>query len=310
MAWTLTEAQKMTNDVLLKGIIETIIKESPILDKISFRTIVGNGLVYNRESTLPTANWYSPGDTWDESTGTRAQYTAALKILGGDTDLDEFEKQTMSDQNDLEATLIEEKSKAIAHTFEDVFLYGNATTNTKQFDGLQALCDSTMRTNMGSSTTGAALNLNSLDAAIDAIKPGKPDCLIMNKTIRRRISQFYRTSAGASYHMERGEDGKRLDFYGDIPILVSDFITQTEALSSGDYNAKTGGATSSIYIMKFGQKDLCGLQNGGIQKKRLGELESKDAVRWRIKWYCGLALFSIYSLAIVDGITDAAVTAA
>ena len=52
---------------------------------------------------------------------------------------------------------------------------------------------------------------------------------------------------------------------------------------------------------------LCGLQNKGIQKTRLGLLETKDALRWRIKWYCGLALFNTLALARVDGITDAPV---
>ena len=44
MALTLAESAKLTNDVLLKGVIETIVKESPILQVMPFVEIVGNGL--------------------------------------------------------------------------------------------------------------------------------------------------------------------------------------------------------------------------------------------------------------------------
>jgi hypothetical protein len=40
MALTLAEASKLSNDVLLAGVIETIIKDSPILQALPFIEIV------------------------------------------------------------------------------------------------------------------------------------------------------------------------------------------------------------------------------------------------------------------------------
>jgi hypothetical protein len=54
MALTLAEASKLSNDILLQGVVETIVKESPILQVMPFIEIVGNGLTYNQEKTLPT----------------------------------------------------------------------------------------------------------------------------------------------------------------------------------------------------------------------------------------------------------------
>ncbi len=48
MALTLTEAAKLSNDLLLAGVIETIVKESPVLQALPFVEITGNGLTYNR----------------------------------------------------------------------------------------------------------------------------------------------------------------------------------------------------------------------------------------------------------------------
>src|SRR3972149_7029757 len=96
MALTLAEAAKLSNDVLLVGVIETIIKDSPILQTLPFVEIVGNGLTYNREATLATAAFYDVGDTWTESTPTFTQITANLKIMGGDADIDNYLVATRS----------------------------------------------------------------------------------------------------------------------------------------------------------------------------------------------------------------------
>lgn len=305
---TLAEASKLTNDVLLRGIIQTIVTESEVLQHLPFREVVGNALTYNRESTMPTADFFDSGDVWTENTGTNAQATATLKILGGDADVDEFQKRTMSDQNDIEALTIESKSKAIAYTFDKTFIYGDNSANSKEFDGLHRLVASAMQYHAGSGTTAGALSLSLLDQAIDAVKPGRPDAIVMNKNLRRRLAGFYRSTGSGQWHMERGDDGKVITTYGGIPVLLDDYLLQTEAIASAAYSASTGGSSSSIFVVKFGQTDLAGLQNGGISKQKIGMLQDKDAQRWRIKWYCGLALFSTLSLARIDGIADAAVT--
>ena len=52
MALTLEEASKLSNDMLLQGVVETIIKDSPTLQRLPFIEIVGNGLTYNQVATL------------------------------------------------------------------------------------------------------------------------------------------------------------------------------------------------------------------------------------------------------------------
>ena len=105
MALTLVEASKLSNDTLLAGVIETIAQESPVLQRLPFVEIVGNGLTYNRENAAPSADFYDVGDDWDESTPTFTQATAALRILGGDADIDNFLKSTRSNIQDLEAAV-------------------------------------------------------------------------------------------------------------------------------------------------------------------------------------------------------------
>jgi hypothetical protein len=137
MSILLAEASKLATDILLKGIIETIVKDSPILQKLPFIQIVGNSLKYNRERTLPTAAFYAPvTGTWAASPPTFEQCSASLTVLGVDADVDNFLKSTRSNVQDLEAACIEQAAKAVRHKFEDTFLNGEVTGDANSFDGL------------------------------------------------------------------------------------------------------------------------------------------------------------------------------
>ena len=142
MSISLDEASKLSTDILLKGIIETIIKDSPILQELPFIQIVGNSLKYNREKTLPGVGWYAPvTGTWTTSEPEFEQVTATLQILGGDADVDNFLKATRSNIQDLEVAVIEQKAKAIQHEFENAFLNADGTSN--QPSGLYKLLSDT-----------------------------------------------------------------------------------------------------------------------------------------------------------------------
>ena len=311
MAMTLAESAKLTNDYLVAGVIATIVKDNPLMERLPFIDIVGEALKYNRENGIPSASFYDVGDTWAEDTPTYTPVTVAHKILGGDADVDQFIQQTRSNINDQEATAIELKAKAVRHKFEDVFFYGNATAFTKEIDGLHSvnLIPLTQQLHMGTTTTGAALNLITLDEAIDLVKPGRPDLLAVTRAVRRRITQHKRAS-GYHFTVSPSEMGRQIEMYGEVPMVISDFLTQTETVSGTPsvYTLKTTGDTSTAFLMQFGEQGICGAQNGPIQVVRLGELETKDASRTRLKWYCTLLNYGTLSASLVDGIKDVAVT--
>jgi hypothetical protein len=308
MALTLTEAAKLSNDVVLQGVVETVVKESRVLDVLPFIEMVGNALTYNRENAMASAAFFDVGDTWSESTPSFTQVSATLKILGGDADVDQYIATTRSNVQDIEAAVLELKAKAVAHEFEDEFVYGDTAVDAKGFDGLHKLCVSGQQVHQGSGTTPAALSLKKLDEAIDLIRPGKPDFLMMSRRTRRGLSAYAR-SLTSPVHFEPGEFGSRMMYYDGIPVVESDFMTDTETIASAAYSAKTGGTGSSIFAVKTGEGLLSGLTNGGIQVENVGPLETKDAHRWRCKWYVALALFSTLAIACIDGISSADVVA-
>jgi len=293
MALTLAEAAKLSNDVLLQGVIETIIKDSPILQRMPFIEIVGNGLTYNREATAPTAGFFDVGDTWTESTPTFTQQTVTLKIMGGDADIDNFLIATRSNLQDLQSAVVQLKAKSVQQLFEQTFITGDATTNPKEFDGLDELTDPSQELSMGAN--GGSLTLDKLDELIDTVKGGKPDLFLMSRRSRRIINKLAR-SAGSFLETDRDEFGQMLQFYDGIPIGVSDYIAD-------DQTQGTSSDCSTIYAFQMGEGGLVGLTApGGLQVERVGSLESKDASRTRIKWYASLALFNAVKLARLIGV--------
>lgn len=244
---------------------------------------------------MPAAGFYDPGDTWFEATPTFTQVTASLKIMGGDADVDNFLQATYADPNDVEAEVIANRAKAIAHVYGDSFFNGDTGVSPKAFDGLTKVLDGSGQ-ELAAGANGGQLTLDLMDQMIDLIKPGKPDAIFLSRRTRRKLSSLRRASGNL---LETGVDdfGKRALFYDGIPLLVDDHVSDTQTQGS------SGAVCSSVYAVRFGQGEgVLGLEHGGIQIEQVGELETKDATRWRLKWYAGLSVMSMLGVARVKGI--------
>ena len=312
MAYTLAEGAKLSNDVLQAGVIELFVRDDPILEQMPFIDIVGNGLTYNVETTEPTAKFYDVGDTWVEGTVTVTPTTAVLRILGGDADLDNFVKATRSNVNDLKAEMIAAKVKALRYQFLTTFLYGYNTGSPKEFDGMHKLINSATYNTVPVGTADAtptALKLAKVEEAIDMIKGWKPELMVMSKLMRRYINAYLLAAGGISYD---DRANKRVQTLFGIPVGASDYISNLENVAQDftdpafhGYEPTTPAVAStatSIFIFSFDPKAACGCQNGTITTVPLGDLETKDASRFRIKWYVSCMLQSIISCSKVTGI--------
>ena len=296
MALTLAEAAKLSNDILLTGVIETVIYDSPVLQVLPFIEIVGNGLTYNRENAAPTVAFYDVGDEWSESTPTFTQVTAALKILGGDADVDNFLIATRSNLQDLEASVLQLKAKAVQQKFDDTFVNGDTAGDAKSFDGVDKLCAAGQTVSMG--TNGAALTLDKLDELVDKVKGGKPEMLLMSKRSRRKLTNLSRATGSGMLETDRNQFGQMVQFYNGIPVGVNDWIADNKTVGNNN-------DCSTVYALQFGEGAVAGLTApGGLQVERVGSLETKDATRTRVKWYVSTALFNTLKLAKLTGVRD------
>ncbi len=303
---TIAEANKYSTTTLLAGVVEEIIAVSPVFQIIPVMEILGNSLTYNRESSLPSAEFKDPGEVWTEGGPVLTAVTATLKILGTDVDVDNFLKLTRSNQQDLEAEYLSMSVKGVGRTAQSEMIYGDVDDiNAKGWDGFHEILGVVTGGQdvlAGSTTTGGPGTFSDLDEMIDKVKPSC-DALMMSRRTLRQMRKLARSQGWFLALSDKGSINAPLLEYGGVPILINDFQLDTEDVVDGGFGGKTGDDTSSIFGMHLGADGLHMIEAGpGIQIEDIGILESKDATRRRIKWYTALILKSTKALARLSGV--------
>jgi hypothetical protein len=299
-AVTLAEAAKLSEDDLQRGVIETFVQESPVLDRIPLLEIEGNAYAYNEEAGLPGVEFRAVNAAYAESTGTVNPKSEKLVILGGDADVDTFIVQTRGNLNDQRAVQTAMKVKAASYKYQDAFINGDTAVDANSFDGLKKRLTGAQVVDAGAAGLGPVAGghdfFDRLDALIAAVRGG-PDALYANRAIIAKIMSSARRLGGSDFLNEE-LTGKRVPTYNGIPLLDigakadgTDIIPLTEP--SGD--ATPTNDTSSIYAVRFGEDEgdqaVSGLTNGGVQVKDLGEIDAKPVFRTRIEFFTGLGVF-------------------
>lgn len=306
MAMTLIEAAKSSPDPLRSGIIETYAQNSDVLRTLPFNSISGSAMRYNREETLPGVGFRGVNEAYSEDVGVINPVTEPLVICGGDLDVDKFIISTMgADQRGVREAM---KVKALAHRWTKAFLKGDNATEPREFDGLQTRLTGSQKIQAGTTANGSQLSLAKLDELIDAVD--EPTHLIMNRTMRRRLSAAARLyTVGGYITFDLDEFGRQVAFYNGLPILTVDQDNDGSDILAFNEAATSGTATAtSIYCVSFRDGMLTGIQSGeGVMVSDLGELDTKPVFRTRVEWYAGIALFHAKAAARLWSIADAAV---
>jgi len=314
VAVTLAEAAKLSTTSLQRGVIETFVQESSILDRIPLMQVEGNAYAYNEEATLPGVAFRSVNEAYTESTGTFNQKTESLVILGGDADVDRFIVRTRGNLNDQRATQTRMKVKAAAYKFQDTFFNGDVTVDTKSFDGLKKRLTGSQvldaATNGMGPVAGGHDFLDVLDAGIAAV-PGinaTNGAIYANSGIIARIKSSARRIGGTDMVREALTQ-KMVATYNGIPLLDPGTTAAGAAILAQTETQGSSSVASSIYVVKYGQDEgdqaVTGLTNGGVMVDDLGQLQEKPAYRTRIEFYCGMAVFGGKAAARIRGVLNA-----
>ena len=318
MAVTLPQAALLSEDDLQRGVIETFVQESPVLDRIPFLTIQGNAYAYNEEATLPGVAFRAVNNAYDESTGTVNQKSESLVILGGDADVDRFIIQTRGDLNDQRAVQTGMKVKAASYFFQDRFINGDSAVETLGFDGLKKRLTGEQVIDAGANGSpivgaGEADShvffdyLDELVAAVPGLN-GANGALYANRAVIAKILSAGRRIGGVEMVRE-DITNKRVVMWNGIPLL--DLGSTADGVEVLPRTETQGTATnaSSIYAVKYGQDEgdqaVTGLTNGGVQVYDLGELQEKPAYRTRVEFYTGMAVFGGRGAARLRGVLAA-----
>lgn len=299
MALLKTEAEKLSQEMMERGVIEEIIDRDDLFALLPFMQVNGKAYTYNRENTISEGQFLDPYEVVPEGAATFTEVTTHLRILAGDVDLDKFLTTTMSDTNNQLAIQLASKAKALGKAFRRAVVQGDRSVNAKSFDGLRRL--TVAGQTMAAGANGAAVNFTMLDELKDMVDLGA-DVLMMRQGTWRAIRALLRAAGGNDATTMMVENyGRPIPAYDGTPVIINDFLP-------GDETQGSNSNTCSIYAMRLNESDgfhaIYGGPSAGIQVEEIGTIQNKDAMRYRVKWYCGCALKATHAVARLKGVTN------
>ena len=292
MAATLVEAAKHA-DAMSRPIIEIFAQESDLLRVMPFVDIKGNAYAYNVEAALPGVAFRGVNESYTESTGVVNPQTEALKIAGGDLDVDVT--MVRGNGTDFRASMTAAKAKALSRSVSKTMVQGDSATNAAEFDGLFSRINVSGSQALANTGASGALSMADLDEIIDAV--AEPTHLLMTRQCRRALLAYIRTQGAVS--MTTDEFGRQMTTYNGLPILIADKVKDDAAIGkteSANGKALTGATFSSIYCLSLGAGKTHGIQNGGIRVTDIGETDAAPVFRTRVEWMCGMVVSDPYSV--------------
>lgn len=301
----LLEAVKSGNDMLKRGVVETIIQESPIVEMLPWITIQGNAYKHKVEESLPTTGFRQVNAGWTKSFGVDTEHFWGTAIMGGEVFIDNYELKVVANQENLKAKQYGKYAKSNALTFDYYFLNGTGTAD--DFKGVKTLIAEGHGQSLVNAVNGGTLNLDKMDEAHDLLRTGTADAVLLNRTVRRTITKKARTTVTGVSLIDVGTDafGRQVITWNDIPLrILGDDATGTALLP---YTEDPGDAVldcTSIYFVRFGEDFVTGLlgAGGSFEVVDFGETQAAPGHLGRLEWYPGIGVFNKYAIVRLYGI--------
>ena len=155
---SLLEAAKYGSTTLGRGVVSTLIQESPILEMLPFTSITGNALKVSVEDTLPTPAFRDVNETYTRSHGTDTERFFGCSILGGEVFIDNYIVRVQADQISAKARQYSKFAKAMSRVFDKYFFDGTGTA--KDFKGINSLISEGLGQTITAGANGATLTLD------------------------------------------------------------------------------------------------------------------------------------------------------
>lgn len=306
---TLAEAGKLTNDMIVQGVIADIIDVNPMYAVLPFSGYTGQAIVCNREDALGDAGVFAvDAAITAKAAATFTQYTFTATKLIGDVEMDGLvQAQNASAGVDQLAVEIGSKAKTIARLFQTGMATGTGVS--PQMNSLHSMVDSGQFT---TASAGQALSFALLDEALDLVlsKDGEVDWIMMPSRTMRSYKVLLRALGGTPGDwVITLPDGRTTIGYEGIPVFKNTFLSVVETANGA---ALAGGALTSCWVGNWddgSQKvGVSGIHPasvpGGIMVESIGKQEAKDNEIVRVKQYANFASFNRKGIARLTSINN------
>jgi len=246
-AITSADVGGLVQDEIDKAVAEVVDRENPLRQNLPRKAGSGSAYIVTQRtpgSTLALA--VSDTDDLPAGDGTYSKVTFSYKTIGVQVKITRRARKVSSSVQDIAREELEAKLNEFRDQEEYYILRGNATSNAKEFDGLDQLIPLTQR--VVATTTNGAFTLENVDEAMDLVK-GQVNMIICSRTVRRKFKGLLQ-SFQRFVDVREVDGGFRLMAYNEAPVYVSTQISDTMTFGADkSVSAYTGGSESAMYFL-------------------------------------------------------------
>jgi hypothetical protein len=320
MPITLPEYAKGVDNPVQRAMIELFPESVDFLSIYPFVTAPGGVYRYMEEAALGSnVAFRAINGTVAEGSGLVLDRTEGCYPMAGNIDVDRvlIERHGSEHRAIKERMLVKQKAAAWAQAF----VRGDNQANSLEMTGLRTRLravggsvdgsndDSRIFAN-SSASGGGPLSLKQLDRAMDLTDGA--NAILIPRALRARFAAAERsTNIGGFVTQDKDDMGRVVTRYNGVPMYVGYEIGRLAPLLPFNEVAAGGGAavTASIYILRFGDDGVCGLETSPMKVTDIGLLESGVHYRTNIEHDVGMAIFNPYAALRFSSITNADIVA-
>lgn len=318
---TLIEYAKTKEDLKQRAIIEMFPEELDFLRLMPWLNAPGGAYRWGEEASLPNNMAFRAiNEVPKEGFGTVTDRVEQTFPLAGNLDVD----RVLINRYGPGRRSIEERMqiKAKMKKWGDTFMDGDNQSNPREFTGLKArlraigtgptsVDGSNYNSRVLANSTaagGGPLSLSMLDRAIGLVE--RPNAIIMPKALHDRFPAAVRdNSIGGVWTNDKDEMGRPVPRYNGIEIYNGYGLSPYGAFLPFNEVGFGGGAavTSSIYIIRFGEDGVAGIQTQPMEVKDIGLMEDGVWYRTNVEHDSGMGIFGPFAAMRLTSLTNAAI---
>jgi hypothetical protein len=325
---TLSQVAKLQNNPAFKGVIQNIIRESKVLDYMSFENVDSLEVQAVRWIKLPEVDFRQINAGYQQVSGDVDQVYESLYAFGADMRMDRVYDKLGNYIKDPRQQNIEMITKSAAFKFKNQLINGDHGTTPDGFEGLKKRISnmSTRQYMMIGNTSGnapydpkatvsSAINfVDYWEQAHYKANEGDVQMIILNEAMYwgfTRVLRYAGIEYGAMMDITKDQFDRNVVTYKGVPFvdvgwqidMATEVITNTEPVG-------TSNTGTSVYFVPLNmEQGITGIQLDNLEvydPLNGGEMESLPSKLMRLEWWCGIAGFGSYGPTRLAGIQDPA----
>ncbi|MCC7047199.1 MAG: hypothetical protein IT562_10840 [Alphaproteobacteria bacterium] len=294
-----------------RPVIEMFGKSADIYEALPFETLGAAVFEGYRQAALPTVAFRGINEESSNGNGRVAPFQEATFVVDHDIDVDD----AIIRRNGMQRRSSEEQMAvaALGKLWLDTFVFGDNTSDPREFNGLQKRAESFSRKIAAGSTSGGdALSLAKLDEAINNVNG--PNAILVGKGLMPRFIAAARNTSISGFVIQSWDQvGQPKMTYNGIRLYFG-YEKDDHGFILPFTEANPGGGSAvgtSIYVMSLGEGKLRGIMLKDLMAEDVGRVltGTKPIYRTHVSWDVGLVDEHKYCFTRLWGIKDAAFVA-